>query len=208
MKALLQKDFFNLKDIFPSAVLLGVPLLLILQFTTSGTEQGLIDPLAAYWAIFFFSSVALLYRSFSLEHRHSTFIVYSAFGVSRLKIFASQALIQFLGLLSLGAIYSGLLLIFWPSLPIDWTNGTAALFLAAACLAPLGTLLGLLLQTEREFLFSIFFLPLCTPVILGAHSLSTEWTQAWAAVLSVFALAGAFVSALIFEFFFDELSQI
>jgi ABC-type transport system involved in cytochrome c biogenesis permease component len=207
VKYLLAKDFRNLKSVVLPALFLGIPLILILQFTTESTDQGLIHPLSAYWVVYFFSAVALLYRSFSAEHRYSTFIVYSALGVSRLKIFLSQALFQWIGLVVLGAIYGALIHFFWPSVELDWKVGLTVLALVSLCLAPLGSLLGLMLQTEREFLFSVFFLPLCTPVLLGAHSLCQEWSQAWFSVLAVFALMGGFVSALLFEFFFDELTQ-
>lgn len=207
MKILIQKDIRHLKAAFPSAVLLGVPLILILQFTTEGTEQGILNPLSAFWIAYFFSSVALLYRSFSLEHRNSSFIVYTAFGIAKWKVFWSHCLAQWMGLVLLGVAYGLLFHLFWPQVTISVTQSLGVLALTSLALAPIGSFLGLLLQTEREFLFSIFFLPLCTPVLLAAHQLTIEWTDAWFSVLSIFCLIGSFLSSLLFEFYFDELSQ-
>lgn len=207
MKTLLYKDFLNARSALLPALLLGLPLILILQFTTQETERGPLAWTSAYWIVYFFSAVNLLYRSFSFEHRSQNFILYSAFQIAPIKIFCSQALLHFLSLLFMGLVYLGLIFVFW-SFPFhDMERLMTALLLSSLCLAPVGTCLGLMLQTEREFLFSLFFLPLTTPVILGAHALSLEWTTSWGSVLGIFALMGSFVSALIFEFFFDELSQ-
>jgi hypothetical protein len=103
--------------------------------------------------------------------------------------------------------YLALTVLFFSPIDIDLTALIEVIILTALALAPIGTVLGLMLQLEREFLFSIIYLPLATPVILAAFSLSGDLSGAWMYVLLSFLVGGSFLSAFTFEFFFDELSQ-
>lgn len=206
MMALLRKDFDNARSSIGPAIMLGVPILLIIQFAQDADAPKL-QWKTAFWLAYFFATTSLFFRSFGLENRSKNFHIYSAFKISRLQIFFSQALVQWASASLLGVIYLGLSFVFWSPEDFNWKILEIVL-LASACLAPLGTLLGLILQLEREFLFSVIYLPLSSPVVLGAYSLSAaEFSTTWLYVLLSFCLVSGFLGALIFEFFFDELSQ-
>ncbi len=204
MKALLFKDFRNALSSFGPACILGVPLLLILQFTKGDTG---IDGGAAFWVTYFFSSTSIFYRSFAQERRFKNFQIYSAFRVPKLQIFFSQSALHFFLSIAVGAVYLALCFLFWSPFDGEVFKMMGVLALVSACLAPLGTLFGLMLQLEREFLFSVIYLPLATPVILGAHSISLDAGGIWFKILLSFGVLAGFLSALLFEFYFDELSQ-
>jgi hypothetical protein len=206
MMALIGKDFRNAIASFGPAMMLGIPLLLVLQFSQDA-DAPKISWQTAFWLTYFFSTTALYFRSFGLENRYKTFQVYSAFQVSRVRIFLSQTLVHTLTASIIGFGYLALVILFWS--PHDVNPRMIELIcLASVCLSPLGTVLGLILQLEREFLFSIVYLPLATPVILGAHALSQpEFSISWLYVLVSFFLVSTFIAAAVFEFFFDELSQ-
>ncbi|MDB5037574.1 MAG: hypothetical protein JWQ35_1102 [Bacteriovoracaceae bacterium] len=207
MRALLAKDFRNAHWAFPPALILGIPLLLILNFTQDNSAEK-ISWRSALWITFLLSSTSLFFRSFGLENRFNNFQVYTAFRIPKLQIFLSQALIHFVSAFLLGLGYLLFCILFWSPKDLDLLSTMGLLALASACLAPMGTLLGLMLQLEREFLFSVIYLPLATPVVLAAYSLSlVDASTNWLYVLISFLVAGGFISALIFEFFFDELSQ-
>ena len=204
---LLKKDLRNLSDALPPALLLGIPLILIIQFANSSSEAQKIEWKTVFWITFFISIVALLYRSFGEEHRSKNFQIYSAFKIPKQIIFISQCISHALSLFIIGFFYLWLSILFFSPSMTDIPSMFALLAVVSVCLAPIGTTLGLALQVEREFLFPLFFLPLCTPVVLAAESLSIEFSRPWLSVLLIFGLVGAFLSALVFEFFFDELSQ-
>lgn len=204
--SLLEKDTRNALNAFGPALFLGVPLLLVIQFTKSEGYPWV----SGYWLTFFFSTTSLFFRSFGYENRFHTFHTYTVLSVPRLSLFVSQALVHMITINLLGLCYLLLSLLFWSPVSPDWQSVLLLSSLSALALSPLGTLLGLMLQLEREFLFSVIYLPLATPVILSGYSLSLEgWSigSGWAQVLVGFILGGGFLSALIFEFFFDELSH-
>jgi len=204
LKILLWKDLKNAGFAIWPALLLGVPLLLILQFTAGESSLSF---RTALWVSYFFSSVSLLYRSYGQEFRSRNFQIYSAFQISKLAIFTSQALVHAASLCLVGLVYFGLSILFWNPIDIHWSACLTAILLVSLCLAPLGTCLGLMLQLEREFLFSLFFLPFASPLVLGAYELSGDQGELWGGLLLAFFLIGSFLSAAFFEFFFDELSQ-
>ena len=207
MKALLAKDLRNARWAFWPAMILGIPLLLIIQFTQDSSGEK-ISWLSAFWITFFLSSTSLFFRSFGLENRFKNFQIYSALKISKLRVFLSQSLMHFLSVFLLGLGYLVITVLFWSPHEIDWQKILGILALTSACLAPVGSTLGLMLQLEREFLFSVIYLPLATPVVLGAYSLCLpEHSANWLYVLWSFFLCGSFLSAFVFEFFFDELSQ-
>lgn len=207
MISLFQKDLSALRFSLWPAILLSIPLLVILEFTTSSADIEKIRWQPAFWIVFFFCSTNLLFRSFSLEVRNKNFYIYSAAQTPRLQIFLSQTLINTLGLALMGLAQMLILFILWSPQEIDLASHLGVLLLASTSLAPVGTLLGLMLQLEREFLFSLFFLPLAAPLVLAAFNLSMEWSWTWASMMIAFCLISSFLSALAFEFFFDELSQ-
>lgn len=204
---LFKKDLRNLSYAFWPAMLLGIPLLLIIQFAETSSDSQKLPWKTAFWITFFVSTVGLFYRSFGEEHRSKNFQIYSAMKIPRIMIFFSQVLVHALSLFVIGFCYLFLSILFWSPLNTSIGNDLALIALVSFCLAPIGTSLGLALQLEREFLFPLFFLPLSTPVVLAAESLSTDYSTSWLSVLLIFGVVGAFLSAVVFEFFFDELSQ-
>ncbi|MBN8462823.1 MAG: hypothetical protein J0M01_08405 [Dechloromonas sp.] len=204
MLALLKKDFRNACASIGPAIMLGIPMLLIIEFTQSSTST--VSWRSAFWLTYFFGSTALYFRSFGLENRFKNFHFYTAFKISRLKIFLSQAIIQFLAAFLMGCFYLLMTVFFFSPTDLDARHFVELIALTSLTLAPIGTVLGLMLQLEREFLFSIVYLPLATPVILASFSLSLGLEGSWLYVLLSFLVGGAFLSAAIFEFFFDDLS--
>jgi hypothetical protein len=95
MMALLKKDFKNSFSSLGPAIMLGIPLLLIMQFTQSSLSLEKISWKSAFWITFFFGSTALYFRSFGLENRFKNFHFYTAFNIPRLKIFLSQTIAHF-----------------------------------------------------------------------------------------------------------------
>jgi ABC-type transport system involved in cytochrome c biogenesis permease component len=205
VKTLLQKDFRNARFILWPALWLGVPLLLILQFSIDRFSFESIPWKTAYWITFFFSSTALFYRSFAQEHRFQTFSLYLAFKTPRWQILLSQMLTHIGLLFLLSLFYLLLILIFWSPRELPWVHLLMVSVFVSCALAPFGTLLGLMLQIEREFLFSIFFMPLSTPLVLAAYGLSEGWSWNWMSLVLSFLVIGSFLSFFLFEFFFDEL---
>jgi len=207
MLALVLKDWSNAKNSFYPSLLLGLPLILLLSFLDNRTNSNLLHQNQFYWLIYFYSSISVFYRSFGFEHRFHNFHIYRSLDIAPWKVFASQCLAHFGICILIGLAYLIFIPIFWPTenWPIfELLALTAAI---AACQTPLGCLLGLLLQFEREFLFALFFLPIMTPLLLAASQLSEDFYPSWVYILSAFFLAGSFVSALVFQFFFDELTQ-
>ena len=204
---LLKKDFRNALSAFGPALLLGIPLLLIIQFTQSTEYFEQVSWKSAFWITFFFSSTSLYFRSFGLENRFKNFQLYTGFRISKLSVFLSQTLIHILTATILGVCYLGLTLLFWSPKEVNLLMMIALIALTSGALSPLGTVLGLMLQLEREFLFSVIYLPLATPVILGTYSLSTDPVSNWLYIVLSFLVGGGFLSAMIFNFFFDDLSQ-
>jgi ABC-type transport system involved in cytochrome c biogenesis permease component len=78
--------------------------------------------------------------------------------------------------------------------------------MTSVILSPIGTLLGLMFQIEREFLFPLIFLPIATPVVLGAYSFGLQDGQNWLWILATFLVGSIFICSLIFHFFFDDLT--
>lgn len=206
MKALLHKDFRNAKMALPPAVLLGIPLLLIIEFTQSPYFNQKVSWQSAFWIVYFFSSTSLFYRSFGFENRFKTFHIYKSFGVPSLQIFLSQTLVHFLSASFMGLSYLLLTFIMWSPSDLNLCHFILSIITTSAILSPLGTTLGLMLQVEREFLFSLIFLPLSTPVILGAYSYGLQSESAWPWVLGMFFVGSCFLSSAVFHFFFDDLT--
>jgi ABC-type transport system involved in cytochrome c biogenesis permease component len=206
MSTLLKKDFRNALLSMGPALLLGVPLLLIMQFTQSSASTEKISWNSAFWITFFFSSTALFFRSFGFENRFKNFHFYTAYKIPHLRIFLSQCAVHIISLFVMGVFYLLLSILFFSPPSADLSLLLKVLALTSLTLAPVGTFLGLILQVEREFLFSIVYLPLATPVILSAYSLSSSFEGSWLYVLLSFLVGGSFLSAFTFEFFFDELS--
>jgi hypothetical protein len=206
MKWLLWKDLRSLKNAWVPAACLGLPLLLLIQFVGGPQSEKPISWLAAYWFVFFVGAVSLFYRSFSQEFRSRNLGLYTALAVPRWKVFISQSLIHGLSLLGLAGFYGLIVLLFWSAPAAEVFNCGLWIGLTSMSLVPAGTLLGLLLTHEREFLFSLFFLPLSTPAFLAGSALSMEGSQGWLSVLGILFVLGLFLGLLIFEFFFDEAS--
>jgi len=205
MKALLQKDLRNARFILWPALWLGIPLLLILQFSNDQQSFDSVSWKTAYWVAYFFSATAIFYRSFAQEHRFQNFGIYLSFSIPRWKILLSQLLVHSAVLFLLGFIYALLVMIFWSPQNFPWSHLLSVSLLVTLALVPVGTLLGLMLQVEREFLFSIFFMPLVTPLVLAASAMSEAWIWSWSSLILAFLIMGSFLSFFLFEFFFDEL---
>lgn len=207
MKALIQKDFRNAASALPPALLLGIPLLLVIEFTQNPHLSERISWRSAFWVVYFLSSTSLFYRSFGFENRFKTFHIYRSFCVSPLKVFLSQTLMHFLSASLMGICYLIVTVTLWSPADLNWTFLGFMIVATSAILAPIGTTLGLMLQVEREFLFSLIFLPLSTPVVLGAYSYELQPDSSWPWVLAIFFVGGSFLSCLFFSFFFDDLTN-
>lgn len=205
---LLQKDARNAKQSLWPAILLGIPLILLLAISNEVEKDQWMSWRTAFWFSFFFSSTALFYRSFGQETYSRNFGIYTAFRVSAKSILASQTLIQFASLLILGIFLGLLTQIFWSAPDFLFVELVKLIVLSSLTLAPTGSLLGLLLQNEREVLFPLFYLPFASPVIIGTHSLSSQANSSWMYIIGIFCIVGGFLSFLIFEFFFDELTEL
>jgi len=188
-------------------MLLGFSLLLLLAFTRSSDETN-INSLSHFWVAFFVAASSLFYRSFQSENQNKNFILFTQFSVPRIFIFLSQAFVQTARLFLIGIFYLFALYFLFQFEIKDFSKWLLILLEVSLVIAPLGTLLGLGLQVEREFLFSLIFLPLITPVVLGAYAQSMgEQPQVWASLIGAFGSISWFVGSLIFEFFFDDLTQ-
>lgn len=207
MRTLLKKDLKNAYYSFGPALLLGVPLILLIYFAKSDDLSWI----SAFWITFFFSTTSLYYRSFGQENQSRNFLLYVTLRVPRLSIYFSQTIIHILSATLLGYLYFGLSLLFFSPPEFSTYPLCVLIPLVAMALSPLGTLLGLSLQLEREFLFALLYLPLATPVFLAGLHLSQnpdfDLFSAWTRVLIAFILLGSFMTAFLFKFFFDELSQ-
>lgn len=205
--ALVNKDLKHLKISMGPALFLALPLIFLISIANQSEFDQRFSFRGAFWICFFVASVSLFYRSFGFEIRNKNFGIYSCLRVPRLSVFYSQVLVNFLALLLIGIFYLFLSRLFWS--PSDALSARWIWILLLSCggLAPLGSLLSLLLYFEREFLFSIIFLPLSIPVFLAAYSLSLEWEAAWLWVLAIYGVLSHFLCAATFEFFFDELTQ-
>lgn len=205
---LLKKDMRNAKQSIGPAIFLGVPLLLILGFGNEIEIDQVLSWRSAFWLSFFISITSLFYRSYGFEHRYKCFHVYKAFRVSKVKIFLSQVLSHLVAVWVLGFAFLFFTNILFSPRDLDLSQMSLLIFAVSLALAPLGSLIGLLLQFEREFLFALFFIPLTAPIILASHHLSLEGSSSsWAWLFGAFILLSGFMSSLLFEFFFDELSQ-
>ncbi len=208
MIRLLQKDFKALKYSLLPGILLGLPLLLLMQLPRDLGGQPALPWKESFWLSFFLGAVSVFYRSFSQEHRAQNFGVFLALGIGRPKILWSQALVQSFALVILGLAYAFMTFVFWSPQDFDFWPLFWTVLALSLSLAPLGTALGLFLQLEREFLFSLFFLPLTIPAFLAAQVLQTDgFSWSWSLILISYFCIGGFVVSLLFEFFFDELSQ-
>ncbi len=204
---LLKKDFRNLRLSLGPALFFCLPLLLFLSVGSEFSERPHELANLSFWISYFIALSSLFYRSFSLENRFQSFHIYTALRVPKISIFVSQSLVNFLGAVLIGVCYLSIVQIFWAHSDFDFLNFFPLILVISLALSPLGSLLSLLLQIEREFLFSLFFLPVSTPLFLGALSISHQSEAPWFWVMSIFALISIFLSALLFEFFFDELTQ-
>lgn len=207
MIALLKKDFSALVHALLPALVFCLPLVLLLGFTNEIETGQRMHWRSVLWISFFISSTFLFYRSFYFENRSQNFYIYRALKVPLICVFGSQVLTQSIGCLILGLCAYLLSIVFWS--PSDASFGTTfkLLLLCSFSLSPIGSLLGLCMRFEREFLFALFYIPLATPLVLGAHSLHSGSTGAWAPILLIFLIFSLFFSALIFQFFFDELTE-
>lgn len=205
--ALLLKDFRNARASMPPAILLGVSLLLILEFTQSPLTTERMAWRSAYWIIYFFGVTSLFYRSFGFENHSNTFHIYRSFCISPLKVLLSQCLVHCLSASIIGITYLFMTVLFWSPTDLNWASTLVKIVITSVILSPIGTTLGLMLQMEREFLFSLTFLPLATPVVLGAYALELQSDSAWPWILAIFFVGGCFLSALVFQFFFDDLTN-
>ncbi len=205
---LLAKDFSQLRDAGLSALFFGVPLFFLLSMAADFFDQPMNYESLSFWVVFFIGQTSMLYRSFTLEHRFQSFHVYSAWGVRSSSIFWSQAFCNALGGIILGLFYLLLANLFGKSAMSLSSEFFLTLVAVNLAMAPLGTLLSLLLQVEREFLFGLFFLPASIPVFLAALSITEgENPTTWMSLIAIFILIAGGLSAFLFEFFFDELTQ-
>jgi ABC-type transport system involved in cytochrome c biogenesis permease component len=207
MLALLQKDLEQLKNTLGPALLFCLPILLLLSMGSEFYDRPQEFALLSFWVSFFLGISSLYYRSFYLEHRFSCFSIYTTLRVPKWMIFCSQSFVNFLGSVLIGFTYSAFVQIFWNIPDFNWAQCLALVAMISLSLACLGTLLSLLLQVEREFLFALFFLPVATPLFLSALSVSLEGQETWIWIMAVFLCLSVFLSAMLFEFFFDELTQ-
>jgi ABC-type transport system involved in cytochrome c biogenesis permease component len=204
--SLLKKDFRNLKNSFLPALLMGLPLILVLGMSAQNPSTDMIHWRSAFWVVFFVSSTALLYRSFEQENRSKNYSLYFSIRLPRFLIFLSQSLVQWISCIFLSGVILALVAIFWsPNEAVLSSWGWAILLSAGLC--PLGCLLSLLLQFERDFLFALFYLPLASPALLAGYHLSIGYQASWLYALLIFCCLSAFLAAFLFEFFFDELIE-
>ncbi len=206
--ALLKKDWHNHLQSIGPALLLSGSLLLLIQWTQSPSPANHVAWESAFCLSFFVASMSVFYRSFGQEHASQNFQIYTAFNIARWKILLSQSMLHLWTLILLAGSTFLLTFIFWP--PFDYSLSHIALLslFFPLCLAPLGALLGLMLQREREFLFAITYLPLATPIFLGLHQLLSQgFAGIWLRVLFSFALVSGFLSFFVFENYFDELTK-
>jgi len=205
---LLAKDFSQFRDAGLSALFFGVPIFFLLSMAADFFDRPMNYESLSFWVVFFVGQTSLLYRSFSLEHRYQCFHVYSTWGVPPWSIFWSQTLCNVIGGVVLGLFYLLIANLFGKSLITLDLELFGTLMAVNLAMAPLGTLLSLLLQVEREFLFGLFFLPASIPVFLAALSITEgENPMTWMSILAIFILVAGGLSAFLFEFFFDELTQ-
>jgi hypothetical protein len=208
MIPLFKKDLRNAKNSFWAGLLLGVPLFLLLAISNQTEPDQFVSWRTAFWFSLFFASTAIFYRSFGLECENQNFGVYSAIKIQPWKILLSQSLVQALSFFLLGSIYILLAILWWSPTDLDLSLFFLILTSVSFTLAPTASFIGLLLQKEREILFPLFYLPFASPVIIGAHILSLGESTTWFYILGIFALVGGFLSFLLFEFFFDELTEV
>jgi len=206
--ALFCKDFSQLRDSGLSALFFGIPIFFLFSMAADFFDRPMNYESLSFWVVFFIGQTSLLYRSFSLEQRFQCFHVYSAWGVPNSSIFWSQTLCNWLGGILLGLFYLLLANLFGKT-PLSFNLDFLICLLAVSlAMAPLGTLLSLLLQVEREFLFGLFFLPASIPVFLAALSITEgQNPSTWMYILFIFILISGGLSSFLFEFFFDELTQ-
>jgi len=208
MMGLFQKDIRNAKRSFWAGLLLGLPLFLILAISNQTEPDQFVSWRTAFWFSLFFASTAIFYRSFGFESENRNFGVYTALKVRPWKILLSQSLVQVLSFFFLGLIYVLFANMWWSPQDLNLSDLLAIVLIVALTLAPTASFIGLLLQKEREILFPLFYLPFASPVIIGAHSLSLGDSSFWLYILGIFALVGGFLSFFLFEFFFDELTEV
>jgi hypothetical protein len=204
---LVKKDLSQLKNTLGPALLFCFPILLLLSIGSEFHDRPQDFALLSFWISLFLGISSLSYRSFSLEQRYQCFGLYSQLRVPKWMIFCSQSLVNFFSSLLMSAVYLVIMLVFWNLPELSMMSLLPPLVMISISLACLGSFLSLLLQVEREFLFALFFLPLATPLFLAALSLSLKNEQAWIWVMAIFLGLSVFLSALLFEFFFDELTQ-
>lgn len=201
---ILRKDLKQSREVVGPSFLLCLPLLVLFSLGMDGETHKEMASRVIFWICLFISLISLFYRSFSGENRYGNFHIYTSLRVKASLVFWSQTLLHFLFAFALGIFYW-----FLSRLLTGLEADTPYLLLGfvALALAPLGSLLGLMLQMEREFLFSLIFLPLSTPVFLAALSYETTALNSWLYVLGIYATLSLYLSAFLFEFFFDELTQ-
>lgn len=193
--ALLTKDFRNLKWTLIPALSICVPLLILARVFFEH-QAG-----PSFWITFFMASIFLFFRSFAQENTSKNFHLYALFRTSRALIFLSQWAVQALCLAILGIFIFLLTHLFW-------AQGASVQFemlaLATLALSPLGTFLGLILRSQREFLFILTYITLTTPVILAC---SQEQSSAWLSLVLAYALLLGFSSFSLATWLFDDLTQ-
>jgi len=197
---LLKKDLRESLAVVSPAFLMGFSVFILLQLSRDIPHAQTSD----FWFSFFVSSSALFYRSFSLEHRSQNFAVYRAAGLSLQKLFWSQVIVQMLRLLSIGFLLVIVLAAFGLPAASLWPLCLSVGF----AMSPFATFLGLSLKAEKEFLFSFVYFPFVTPLVLAGASLSSADSNqsVWWSILILFGLGASFISAVAFEFFFDDLA--
>lgn len=205
--ALLEKDFKNLKFALPPALFLGIPVLLILGIGNEIEWKQNLSWRSVFWITYFISLAALFYRSFYLENSSRSFNLYRMGQVPLLQLLWSQCLVFFIGSTALAAFFIFASVVFISPRDPQVLELLGVASLTAACLSPLGSFLGLFMQFEREYLFSLFFLGGSTPVILAGHQMSESQQWNWIYLDLIFFLFSAFICSLLFQFFFDDLTQ-
>ncbi|TVQ77670.1 MAG: hypothetical protein EA369_08785 [Bradymonadales bacterium] len=204
--ALFLKDLQNFRHSLIPALLFGLPVFLLLGLSSQSGDSSLLAWQSAYWIVFFLAVTSLFYRSFEQENRSRNFSHYFSLRTPRLLIFLSQALSQWMATALLSVFFLSLVFIFWSPQDFELRSLWVSLLVGLA-ISPMGCLIGLLLHWERDFLFGLFFIPLMSPAILAGHELSFAPQVSWLYLLLAQAVAGGFLSALVFEFFFDELIE-
>lgn len=204
---LIVKDWkSSLWTLFPGFAL-GVGLLIVLCFTRSATNFSE-SQVSDLWAAFFVASILIFQRSFHLESASKAFFFYRQIKASLKLLFIFQFISQALRLFIIGIIYWMIQAFFFSSPQIEITNLLVTLGCISLSISSLGVLFGLILAFEKDLLFSLLYLPTISPLMIAAYQASSgHQTAVWLSIMGSFGIISLFLSLLIFEFFFDELTQ-